>query len=120
MALWGEDYRQTANDNIMVVLVIESPMGVEEVEKIAAVPGVDVLYVGSGDLSSFSGKREGNADYDTMVARIHDVTLKAGLKLGGPPSWKNRPGYSFFLGPEEPAMIRMGAKAWIESLAPGH
>jgi 2-keto-3-deoxy-L-rhamnonate aldolase RhmA/pimeloyl-ACP methyl ester carboxylesterase len=119
-ALWGDDYRQTANDNIMVVLIIETPTGVEEVEKIAAVPGVDVLYVGSGDLSSFSGKSEGNADYDAMVARIHDITLKAGLKLGGPPSWRNRPGYSFSLGPEEPAFIKMGAKAWLESLPPAH
>jgi 2-keto-3-deoxy-L-rhamnonate aldolase RhmA len=120
-ALWGDDYRQTANDNIMVVLIIETPLGAEAVEKIAAVPGVDVLYVGSGDLSSFSGKSEGNADYDAMVARIHDITLKAGLKLGGPPSWRNRPGYSFSLGPEEPAFIKMGAKAWIESLpTPAH
>jgi len=41
----------------------------------------------------------------------YDGTLKASLKLGGPPSWKNRCGYSFFLGPEEPAMIKMDAKA---------
>ncbi len=112
-ALWGDDYRQTANDNIMVVILIETPIGVAAVEKIAAVPGVNVLYVASGDLSNFSGKSAGDPVYDAMVARIHDATLAAGLKLGGPPGWKGRPGYSFFLGPEEPALIKMGAKAWL-------
>jgi 2-keto-3-deoxy-L-rhamnonate aldolase RhmA len=117
-ALWGSDYRQTANDNIMVVLLIETPIGVAAVEKIAAVPGVDVLYVASGDLSNFSGKPEGDPEYDAMVAKIHDTTLKAGLKLGGPPSWKNRPGYSFFLGPDEPTLIKLGVKAWFGPSAP--
>ncbi len=117
-ALWGSDYRQTANDNIMVIILIETPIGVAAVDKIAAVPGVDVLYAASGDLGNFSGKRAGDPEYDAMVARIHDVTLKAGLKLGGPPSWKDRPGYSFFLGPDEPTLIKLGVKAWYGALPP--
>jgi 2-keto-3-deoxy-L-rhamnonate aldolase RhmA len=116
--LWGSDYRQTANDNIMVIILIETPIGVAAVDKIAAVPGVDVLYAASGDLGNFSGKRAGDPEYDAMVARIHDVTLKAGLKLGGPPSWKDRPGYSFFLGPDEPTLIKLGVKAWYAALPP--
>ena len=43
--LWGRDYRQTANENMMVVVMIESPEGVENVGKIAACPGVDVCRV---------------------------------------------------------------------------
>ncbi len=117
-ALWGSDYRQTANDNIMVIILIETPIGVAAVDKIAAVPGVDVLYAASGDLGNFSGKRAGDPEYDAMVARIHDVTLKAGLKLGGPPAWKDRPGYSFFLGPDEPTLIKLGVKAWYGALPP--
>ena len=35
-ALWGNDYRQTANDNIMIVAMIESPAGVAIADKIAA------------------------------------------------------------------------------------
>jgi hypothetical protein len=54
----------------------------------------------------------------TYSAPEKSVTpLKAGLFLGGPPGWKNRPGYSLFLGPEEPALIKMGAKSWLGSLA---
>jgi 4-hydroxy-2-oxoheptanedioate aldolase len=110
-ALWGDDYRRTANDNIMVVAMIESPAGVAIADEIAAVPGVDVVFVASTDLSSFSGYRQGDPQYESLATRIHDATLKAGLKLGGPMAWRGRPGYSFFQGPGETGLIRSGAQA---------
>ena len=54
-AFWGPDYRQIANDNVMIVAMIESPQGVEIAEQMASVPGVDVIFAASTDLSSFSG-----------------------------------------------------------------
>jgi 2-keto-3-deoxy-L-rhamnonate aldolase RhmA len=51
-ALWGSDYRQRANDNMMIVAMIESPAGVELAEQIAAIPEVDVVFVASTDLGS--------------------------------------------------------------------
>jgi 2-keto-3-deoxy-L-rhamnonate aldolase RhmA len=117
-ALYGTDYRQTANDNLMVVIMIESPAGVQNLEKIAAVPGVDVIFVGSGDLSSFSGYRQGDPQYEALVNKIRDITLKAGVKLGGPQAWKETrkgQGYSFFQGGgggggNEAGLIRLGAE----------
>src|SRR6266545_2186860 len=95
-ALWGSDYRRTANDNIMVVAMIESPAGVAIADEIAAVPGVDVVFVASTDLGRFSGFRQGEAEYEALVTKILNATLKAGLKLGGPLAWRNRQGFSFF------------------------
>jgi 2-keto-3-deoxy-L-rhamnonate aldolase RhmA len=116
-ALYGKDYRQTANDNVMVVIMIESPAGVDNIDKIIAVPGVDVIFIGSGDLASFSGFPQGSPQYEALVARIRDATLKAGLKLGGPQNWRDtRKGQGFvFLqgggnaGGNESGLIRMGA-----------
>ncbi len=108
--IWGNDYRQTANDNIMVVAMIENPAGVEIADKIAAVPGIDVVFVASTDLGSFSGFRQGQPQYEALVSRIHDTVLKAGLKLGGPSAWRDRAGFSFFQGPGETALIRSGAQ----------
>ena len=56
-ALYGREYRGTANDNIAVVAMIESPAGVENAEAIANVPGVDVVFTAATDLYSFSGSR---------------------------------------------------------------
>ena len=108
--LWGADYRQTANDNMVVVITIETPIGVANAEKIAAVPGIDVIFAASGDLGNFSGHKQGEPEYDSLVTRIHDVTLKAGIKLGGPQTWKSRPGFTFFQAPPETMLIQAGAQ----------
>ena len=109
-ALYGTDYRQTANANMMVVIMIETPIGVANAEKIAAVPGIDVIFAASGDLGNFSGHKQGEPEYDSLVTRIHDVTLKAGIKLGGPQTWKSRPGFTFFQAPPETMLIEAGAQ----------
>ena len=74
-ALWGRDYRQIANDNIMIVAMIESPDGVKLVDEIAAMPGVDVVFVASLDLSSFTGLKQGDPQYEAIVTKIHDSVL---------------------------------------------
>ena len=118
-ALWGSDYRQTINDNMMVVIMIETPIGVDVADKIAAVPGVDVVFAASTDLGNFSGYRQGDPQYEAMVTRIHDATLKAGRKLGGPLAWKDRQGFTFFQGFGETALLREGAQALGFAPAPG-
>jgi 2-keto-3-deoxy-L-rhamnonate aldolase RhmA len=110
-ALYGSNYRQTANDNMLVCIMIETPIGVDNAEKIASVPGIDVIFAASVDLGNFSGHKQGDPEYDALVKRIHDVTLAHGIKLGGPQAWNNRPGFTFFQGPGETQLIRIGAKS---------
>jgi len=112
--LWGADYRETANDNMVVVIMIETPIGVENAAKIAAVPGIDVIFAASTDLGNFSGHKQGDPQYEAMVTRIHDVTLKAGIRLGGPLAWKDRAGFTFFQGPGETALIKSGARVTLQ------
>jgi len=109
-ALYGADYRQTANDNMVVVIMIETPIGVENAEKIAAVPGIDVIFAASTDLGNFSGHKQGDKEYESMVARIHDATLEHGIRLGGPQAWKDRSGFTFFQAPGETTLIQLGAQ----------
>lgn len=42
----GEQYDANANSSLLVVVQLESRSGVENVEKIAAVDGIDVLFIG--------------------------------------------------------------------------
>jgi 2-keto-3-deoxy-L-rhamnonate aldolase RhmA len=110
-ALWGNTYRQTANDNVMIVAMIENPAGVAIADKIAAVPGIDVVFVAATDLTSFSGFRQGDAKYEALVTRVLEATQKAGLKVGGPAAWKDtRQGYSFFQAGDEVGFIRSGVR----------
>lgn len=109
-ALYGTDYHQTINDNMMVVIMIETPTGVDNAEKIASVPGIDVIFAASTDLGNFSGLKQGDAGYETMVKRIHDVTLSHKISLGGPQAWKNRAGFTFFQAPGEAVILKLGAQ----------
>ncbi|MFN0102889.1 MAG: HpcH/HpaI aldolase family protein [Bryobacteraceae bacterium] len=110
-ALWGSDYRQQANANMMIVAMIESPAGVDIADQIAAIPGVDVVFVASTDLGSFSGLKQGDPKYEALVTRIKEAVLKNGKVLAGPLAWKERPGYHFFQGPGETSLLRAAAKA---------
>jgi 2-keto-3-deoxy-L-rhamnonate aldolase RhmA len=59
-SIWGINginYHQTINDNMLVVIMIETPTGVANAYDIASVPGVDVVIIGNNDLSWFSGIR---------------------------------------------------------------
>ena len=50
-----EDYFREANENTTVITMIESPIGVRNADAIAAVNGVDVLWVGHFDLTQAMG-----------------------------------------------------------------
>jgi 2-keto-3-deoxy-L-rhamnonate aldolase RhmA len=120
-ALWGSDYRQTANDNMVVVVMIETPIGVANAEKIASVPGIDVIFAASTDLGNFSGTRQGQPEYEAMVTKIHDVVLAHHIALGGPQAWKDRPerpGFTFFQGPGETNLIQQGARVNLGTAPP--
>jgi 2-keto-3-deoxy-L-rhamnonate aldolase RhmA len=119
-AIWGSDYRAIANANMMIVAMIESPAGARIAQELASTPGVDVVFVASTDLSSFSGKKQGDPEYEKIVDFVRDATLKAGKKLAGPLAWKasrKGQGYTFFQGPGETSLIRTGAKIELTGAA---
>jgi 2-dehydro-3-deoxyglucarate aldolase/4-hydroxy-2-oxoheptanedioate aldolase len=50
------DYLRRANDEVCVVLQLETPAAIDALPEIAAVDGVDSLFVGPGDLSAAMGR----------------------------------------------------------------
>jgi 4-hydroxy-2-oxoheptanedioate aldolase len=84
MSIWGSfgNYRQMINDNMLVVIMIETPTGVANAYDIASVPGVDVVIIGNNDLSSFSGYKQGSPEYEVLVKKVHDDVLRAGKIFG--------------------------------------
>ncbi len=93
--LWSKhgNYRQTFNDNMLVVVMIESPTGVANAYEIASVPGIDVVIIGNNDLSSFSGFAQDDPRYQAMIKKVHDETIRAG-KIFGQASARYAKGHS--------------------------
>lgn len=55
---WGltkAAYVAAANRETLVIPMMETPESAANIERIAAVPGIDAVYFGPGDFSSFSG-----------------------------------------------------------------
>jgi len=110
-ALWGPEYRELANDNIMIVAMIENPAGADIAAQIAGVEGVDIVFAASSDIGSFSGYRQGDPQYEAIITKIKDATLGAGKYLAGPDAWKGvRDGYTFFQATSDARLIRLGAQ----------
>ncbi len=77
-ARWGrvENYFARANDEACLVLQIESAAGLDNIEEIAAVDGVDALFVGPSDLGASLGYlgQADHADVRQIVnAAIHRI-----------------------------------------------
>jgi len=67
-----EDYMALANREIMVVAMIEDSAGVENIDTIAAVPGLDMILEGAVDLSQSLGV-PGQALHPEVQSAIHRV-----------------------------------------------
>ncbi len=77
-----ETYFPEANESILTVVQIESQRGVQNVQSIANVPGVDVLFVGPFDLSINLGIRE---QYDHLLfIETTDAIISAAKSAGKP------------------------------------
>ena len=113
-SLWNDvpgGYRQTWNDNVVLILMIETLEGVEAAREIAKIPGVDGLFAASGDLGNFSGYGEGDAEYDAIITEVAEAALEAGIHACAPLRWADRPHYTCFQAGTEGANIRRGAAA---------
>lgn len=79
-----DEYVERANDDVLTILQVETEEGLSNVEEIAAVDGVDALFVGPADLSAnlgVLGEWESDAFVDG-VERIVTAAQDAGTPVG--------------------------------------
>jgi 2-dehydro-3-deoxyglucarate aldolase/4-hydroxy-2-oxoheptanedioate aldolase len=87
-----DDYRasdplatmRSANDELLLIAQIESVRGVESVERIAAVEGIDVLWVGHFDLTNSMGipTQFSHPEYLRAVERVIAACRSSGKAAG--------------------------------------
>ncbi|KZT22821.1 Phosphoenolpyruvate/pyruvate domain-containing protein [Neolentinus lepideus HHB14362 ss-1] len=85
--IWGvnaSEYLHSANDSIQVWVQIESKEGMQNLEEIASVEGIDALFIGPYDLSISHGlpppSPDPHPEAEKLIQRIREVTHKAGKK----------------------------------------
>lgn len=73
-------FTAAADENILVIPLIESRLGVENIEEILAVEGIDIIHFGPGDLSADMGL--GFLDDSGRVAEAWDRVRAAASAAG--------------------------------------
>jgi 4-hydroxy-2-oxoheptanedioate aldolase len=82
----GPDYQDRANDELLLAVMIETPKALENLDEIASVPGIDVLYIGPSDLSQALGLgpryNADNPKHAETVTRIRQACERHGVIPG--------------------------------------
>ncbi|MBV9544396.1 MAG: 2-dehydro-3-deoxyglucarate aldolase [Chloroflexi bacterium] len=80
----GDVYRSQVNDQTVVILLLENIRGVENLDEILAVDGVDVVFVGPADLSASMGGPIGleEPSVQGVVDDVLERTIAAGRIAG--------------------------------------
>lgn len=117
-------YYDFADQNIVVVTNIEDTTAIENIDAIAATPGIDVLFIGTSDLSFSLGLR-GKQDDPLLAEAIQKVVnaaRKAGKAVGRPLVEVGRyqqfvdEGFTFFQAQTEINLMAAGAQAYLTPL----
>jgi 4-hydroxy-2-oxoheptanedioate aldolase len=129
-ALDVPDYSpETANRRTIVAVMIETPGGVENLDAILEVPGVDAVYVGPSDLALGHGmtptlnatEPEHVRLIETIVDRCRQHGIVAGIHCDSVETvhrWHAR-GYSMFTVGSDAALMRQGATAVVANAFEG-
>jgi 2-keto-3-deoxy-L-rhamnonate aldolase RhmA len=118
-----ESYYAFANRNVMVITIIEDGPGVEHIDEIAAIPGIDVLFIGTNDLSwQLAG---GNRNDPKVIAAIDKIVAAGkrngkvlGRPAGSPADMQAamKQGFLFFQGASELGLMARGARELLDPL----
>src|SRR5262249_51081447 len=79
-----ESYHDCADANMLTIAIIEEARAVDRIDEIAATPGIDVLFIGTSDLSfslGLRGKQDAPAHREA-IAKIVAAGKKHGKFLG--------------------------------------
>ncbi len=121
------NYADSADREVMTVCVVEEAAAVEQIDSIAATPGIDALFIGTSDLSFSLGLRgrQNEPELERAIARIVEAGRKHGKFLGRPagtPEAARRhmeQGFLLFQMPTEIGLMELGARQLLEPFGIG-
>lgn len=117
--IWADvpgGFRQTWNDNVVLVMMIETLEGVKNAREIAQIEGVTGLFAAAGDIGNFSGYAEGEDEYEMLITEIVEAAQEAGKIVCGPLRWMGvRPEYNCFQGGHDVGFVTAGARAQLDA-----
>jgi 2-keto-3-deoxy-L-rhamnonate aldolase RhmA len=115
-------YYDSADANIVTVAIIEEASALDEIETIAATPGLDVVFVGTSDLSFSMGfrGRQDEPELTRAIERVRDAARAHGKAAGRPApdaALARRfvdEGFTFFQAGSDLGFLERGMREFLE------
>lgn len=71
-----------ANERVLCIVMVETAEGVESIDAISSVPGVDAVFIGPSDLALAFGLERGDAANHARVAELKQACDASGMPAG--------------------------------------
>ena len=117
-------YVAAANSTVLVALMVETRKGVENVAEIARTTGVDMVFVGTGDLALSLGTfPEFGPTHEEAVLAVLGACRAAGIAAGvfcpdaSFAAERRRQGFTFFSIGTDSEWVKQGAASTVKRLA---
>lgn len=116
---WGMDYRSWVNGEVVVIPQIEDQEGIENAESIMAVEGVDIGFLGPGDLALDLEVSPGSPEHEeaiqTFLSACQKLNKPCGLPVPSAKALRQRmdQGFSFFDLSNDLALLRDEAQSQL-------
>ncbi|MCP5119417.1 MAG: aldolase [bacterium] len=118
----GGGFPDFADKNVMVVIMIEKTEAVEKIDEIAAIPGIDVIFIGPADLSMSMGLRgRRTKEHEQAMAKVLAAAKRRGLPSGLPAGAADladriQQGFRFFQTSSDLRLMAAGAQPILEAV----
>ncbi|MDR3751494.1 MAG: aldolase/citrate lyase family protein [Terracidiphilus sp.] len=123
---WPEpgSYYDSADANVLTICVIEEARALAHIDEIAATPGIDVMFIGTSDLSFSLGLRgrQNEPLLQEAIGKICAAAQKHHKFLGRPAGSAeevlryHKEGFQFFQSVTELGLMRLGAEQVLQPL----
>lgn len=123
---WPEagNYYDSADRNMAVQCVVEEASALDHIDEICATPGVDIIFIGTSDLSFSMGLRgrQDAPELQDAIRRIAEAAHRHGKFLGRPAANAKQvkefmdQGFLLFQMPTEIGLMELGARQLLDSL----
>ncbi|HKM76281.1 MAG TPA: aldolase/citrate lyase family protein [Candidatus Bathyarchaeia archaeon] len=117
------DYVKSANEEILVVVMIESQEALDNLDEILSVKGVDAAFIGPDDLSLNLGifQEKQHSKFKASLVNVVDACKKHGIAPGMHCNDKNineaiSQGFQFCALNDDDTFLTMGAKACLQGV----
>jgi len=117
------DYVKRSNDDVLVVVMIESQMALDNLDEILSIPGVDAVFVGPDDLSLNLGifQQRNHPKFEAALTRVLEACKRHAVAPGMHCNENNindiiSRGFKFCALNDDDTFLTIGAKSCLQNI----